>query len=98
MIHDVDADGSGTVEFSEFAALMKKLDDGGDDTEALKEAFDAFDTDGNGFISISELGKLMENLGAKMTDAELQLVLKDADHDGDGQINFDEFCKLMGDV
>ncbi len=66
-----------------------------DHEEELKEAFLVFDKDGNGVISATELKSVMANLGECPTDAEIAEMIKEADADGDGQINFKEFLKLM---
>ena len=66
-----------------------------DSEEELKEAFKVFDKDGNGFISASELRHVMTNLGEKLTDEEVDEMIREADVDGDGQINYEEFVKMM---
>ena len=45
-----------------------------------------FDKDGNGFISAAELRHIMTNLGEKLTDEEVDEMIREADVDGDGQI------------
>ena len=37
----------------------------------------------------------MMNLGEKLTDDECNQLIQEADIDGDGQINYDEFYILM---
>ena len=54
-----------------------------------------FDKDGNGFISAAELRHVMTNLGEKLTDEEVDEMIREADVDGDGQVNYDEFVKMM---
>ena len=49
-----------------------------------------FDRDGNGFISAAELRHVMTNLGEKLTDEEVDEMIREADVDGDGQINYEE--------
>ena len=48
-----------------------------------------FDKDGNGFISAAELRHVMTNLGEKLTDEEVDEMIREADIDGDGQINYE---------
>ena len=48
-----------------------------------------FDKDGNGFISAAELRQVMSNLGEKLTDEEVEDMIREADLDGDGQVNYD---------
>lgn len=66
-----------------------------DTEEELIEAFKVFDRDGNGFISAAELRHVMTNLGEKLTDEEVDEMIREADVDGDGQINYEEFVKMM---
>ena len=47
-----------------------------------------FDKDGNGYITAAELRYVMANLGEKMTDDEIDEMLREADTDGDGQIDY----------
>ena len=61
--------------------------------EELKEAFRVFDKDGNGFISAAELRHIMTNLGEKLTDEEVDEMIREADIDGNDQINYEEFVK-----
>ena len=95
MINEVDADGNGTIDFTEFLSLMARKMKDTDSEEELKEAFKVFDKDGNGFISASELRHVMTNLGEKLTDEEVDEMIREADIDGDGQINYEEFVKMM---
>ena len=39
----------------------------------------------------------MKNIGEKMSDEEIEEMITEADIDGDGQINYEEFVKLMTD-
>merc|ERR1712107_482160 len=95
MINEVDADGNGTIDFPEFLSLMARKMKDTDTEEELVEAFKEFDRDGNGFTSAAELRHVMTNLGEKLTDEEVDEIIREADVDGDGQINYEEFVKMM---
>jgi calmodulin len=95
MIHEVDADGDGTIDFSEFLDLMARKMKDADSDEELKEAFKVFDKDQNGFISAAELRHVMINLGEKLTDEEVNQMIQEADINGDGQVDYEEFVKMM---
>ncbi|KAE9445816.1 hypothetical protein C3L33_22294, partial [Rhododendron williamsianum] len=84
MITEVDADGNGTIEFKEFLNLMANKIKETDAEEELKEAF--------------KLRHVMINLGEKLSDEEVEQMIKEADLDGDGQVNFEEFVKMMMNV
>jgi len=95
MIHEVDKDNSGTIDFTEFLSMMARKMKDTDTEEEIREAFKVFDKDGNGFISAAELRHVMTTLGEKLTDEEVDEMIKEADVDGDGQINYEEFVKMM---
>lgn len=95
MINEVDIDGNETIDFQEFLTMMANKIKDGDQEEELREAFRVFDKDGNGLISAAELKFVMANLGEKLTDDEVDEMIKEADLDGDGQVNFEEFVYMM---
>lgn len=66
-----------------------------DSQEEIEEAFKVFDKDGNGYISSTELRHVMTSLGEKLTDEEVDEMIREADINGDGQINYQEFVKMM---
>lgn len=49
-----------------------------------------FDRDNNGFISAAELRHVMTSIGEKLTDDEVDEMIREADQDGDGRID----CEL----
>ena len=51
--------------------------------------------DGNGFISRMELRHVMMNLGEKISEEECDAMVEEADTDGDGSINYEEFYLMM---
>lgn len=46
-----------------------------------------FDRDNNGFISAAELRHVMISIGEKLTDDEVDEMIREADQDGDGRID-----------
>ena len=69
--------------------MTRKMKDSGDDEEDLITAFKLFDRDGNGNISADELRHVMTNLGEKLTDDEVDEMIREADLNGDGEINYE---------
>lgn len=47
-----------------------------------------FDRNGDGFISAPELRLVMTNLGEKLTDEEVDDMIREADLDGDGVVSY----------
>lgn len=95
MAVEVDTDGSGTIDFPEFLSLMARKMRDTDSEEEMREAFRVFDKDGNGYISAAELRHIMTNLGEKLTDEEVDEMIKEADFNDDGQVNYEEFVRMM---
>jgi calmodulin len=79
------------LDFDEFLAMMSDKMKGLDDDEEIREAFKVFDKNGDGFIESSELRQVMQSLGEKLTEEEVEDMIREADADGDGRVNYQEF-------
>lgn len=53
--------------------------------------FNEFDTDHTGELSYWEFTKGLERLGVKLSDARMEMIMKDLDTDGGGNISLSEF-------
>ncbi|XP_028123939.1 calmodulin-like protein 8 isoform X1 [Camellia sinensis] len=95
MISEVDVNGNGTIEFGEFLHLLATKMKESEAEEELKEAFKVFDKDQDGYISPNELRNVMFNLGERLTDEEVEQMIRDADLDGNGLIDYKEFVRMM---
>ena len=96
MIRIADADGTGDIDFAEFVTLMAHHMSGSEDTvESLTEAFKVFDASGDGSISPGELKQLLINVGEPVNDDDVDSIIKEVDVDGDGEVSFDEFARLI---
>ena len=63
--------------------------------EEMKEAFREFDLDKNGYVGAAEIAHILQSMGEKATDDEVDEMILMADLDGDGQVSFEEFFKLI---
>ena len=59
------------------------------------KVFKLFDDDETGRISFKNLKRIAKELGENMNDDEIQEMIDQADRDGDGEINEDEFMRIM---
>jgi len=99
MMEDADDNGDGVIEFKEFLGLMtvmvNKVDEDKKE-ENLLQAFHVFDKDGDGFISCSELKEFFHNIGEMtLTDDDIMEMIRGADMNGDGKLDFQEFKRMM---
>eukprot|EP00440_Ansanella_granifera_P051436 gb/GFBE01055759.1/.p1 GENE.gb/GFBE01055759.1/~~gb/GFBE01055759.1/.p1 ORF type:complete len:502 (+),score=158.15 gb/GFBE01055759.1/:1-1506(+) len=95
IIKDVDSNGSGTIDYTEFlaAALDRKAYIAED---AVWNAFRVFDRDGDGKISRDELEKVLADGDvAAVAVKDIAELLKEVDANGDGVIDFNEFMTMM---
>lgn len=95
MVDEVDLDGNGVIDFEEFLEMIVKEMNKTDTEEEMREAFKIFDRSGNGFITAKELKHGMVYMGERLSDEEVEEMMREADSDGDGRISFEDFKILM---
>eukprot|EP00298_Acanthocystis_sp_HF-20_P008584 c17766_g3_i1.p1 GENE.c17766_g3_i1~~c17766_g3_i1.p1 ORF type:complete len:154 (-),score=63.71 c17766_g3_i1:176-637(-) len=94
MMADLEKDGQG-IPFSTFLDVMTAKMSDRDTKEEILKAFKLFDDDETGKISFKNLKRVAKELGENITDEELQEMIDEADRDGDGEINQQEFLQIM---
>uniref|UniRef100_A0A3B5A1U9 Calcium-binding protein 5-like n=1 Tax=Stegastes partitus TaxID=144197 RepID=A0A3B5A1U9_9TELE len=97
---NINMNSGGRVDFEDFVELMtpKLLDEtaGMIGLKELKDAFREFDIDGDGAITSDELRHAMVKLlGEHASKTEIEAIVKEADNNGDGTVDFEEFVKMM---
>merc|ERR1712166_1264079 len=105
-----DTDGSGTIDAKELKVAMRALglDAKKDEIRRMINDIDKdgsgtidfnvfllFDDDETGKISFKNLKRVAQELGENTTDEELQEMIDEADRDGDGEVNEEEFFRIM---
>ncbi|XP_060566582.1 calmodulin-beta-like isoform X1 [Ruditapes philippinarum] len=94
LIHSVDLDKSGTIDFEEFVKIFStKLSI--DPEKELHEVFCIFDENGDGFISSDELYSMLHKLGEHITKHEAQKMINEADLNRDGKVDYREFKAIL---
>ncbi|KAL0432143.1 UNVERIFIED_CONTAM: Calcium-dependent protein kinase SK5 [Sesamum latifolium] len=92
LMEAADVDNNGTIDYGEFLAAtlhMNKIER----EENLAAAFSFFDKDGSGYITIDELQQACKDFG--IAEAHLDDMIKEADTDNDGRIDYGEFAAMM---
>ncbi|KAH8321749.1 hypothetical protein KR074_011243, partial [Drosophila pseudoananassae] len=95
MIADIDKDGSGRLTFNDFLHLMTVKMAEKDTKEEILKAFRLFDDDETGKISFKNLKRVARELGETLSDEELREMIDEADLDNDGEVNQEEFLRIM---
>jgi len=95
IIADADKEGDGNIEFEDFLNLMTLKYSERDPKDEIVKAFKLFDEDDSGRISFKNLKRVAKELGENITDEELQEMIEVADRDGDGEVNQEEFVRIM---
>ena len=86
------------MEFSEFISMMSRhnLEDSlGISDAVMREAFKQFDVDGNGVITADELRIAMTTLGEPLCKEDVDEMIAEADVNGDGVVDYEEFILMM---
>lgn len=96
IIQKLDQDADGMIDYTEFLVSclekQKKIS-----FDELEITFKMFDADGNGTISKEEIKAVLND--GQMYDEELwRELLKEADTNGDGEIDMKEFISLMSTI
>lgn len=95
MIADIDKEGTGKISFADFLQLMTVKMAEKDSNEEILKAFRLFDDDDTGTISFKNLKRVAKELGENLNDEELKEMIEEADLDGDGEVNEEEFLRVM---
>jgi Ca2+-binding EF-hand superfamily protein len=74
-------------------ALQKTVNT--EEEENIREAFQMFDRDNNGIITRTEIKQAMHELGEEMSDADVDHMIREADLNGDWQLDYEEFKAMM---
>jgi hypothetical protein len=61
----------------------------------LKTAFDSADDNGDGVLTVKELHSAMKASGIPCTARQTRAVMEAADGNGNGSLDFDEFCQVF---
>ena len=78
-----------------FTMLMTNKMAEKDSKEEILKVFKLFDDGESGKISFKNLKRVAKEIGENITDEEIREMIDQADSDGDGEVNQDEFLRIM---
>merc|ERR1712048_1040828 len=96
IVRTCDSNGSGSLDYSEFLAAsidqktyMRR--------DIIWAAFRTFDLDGDGKITREELHKVLNggSVQKALGAAKIEKMIREFDSNGDGCIDFEEFCTML---
>ncbi|ESN90012.1 hypothetical protein HELRODRAFT_91152, partial [Helobdella robusta] len=88
MVKQVDLDGNGQIDFEEFILLTTRSENPQSEEREVMEMFRLIDKDHSGSIEVEELKEAFVTLGMKLTIDDLNEMMKQADINGDGKIDY----------
>ncbi|XP_075560519.1 uncharacterized protein LOC142592751 [Dermacentor variabilis] len=83
------------VQFPEFLDMVQKCTRAFNPQTDLQDAFRVFDRDGHGFITTAELRHVVTTLGERMTDEEADELIREADPNNEGQVDYEQFIRII---
>ncbi|XP_053171514.1 calglandulin-like [Scomber japonicus] len=96
MAKDVDKEGKGIFNCDSFLGLMALYHERTKNQDAeLRAAFKVFDKEAKGYIDWNTLKYVLMNAGEPLNEIEAEQMMKEADKDGDGTIDYEEFVAMM---
>jgi len=99
MFREVDADGSGEVDFDEFIGMMRvRLLISQDSEPEMRSAFNLLDRDGSGHVDKEEIINVVVDFCGKLTVDEVVELIEWADVDANGAIDYAEFTSLLKQI
>jgi len=67
-------------------------------SDEMRVVFNTFDMDRNGFLDRNELANAFNNFKGGLMVEEIDQLIADADTNGDGKVNFEEFVALLNKI
>ncbi|PWN25234.1 putative myosin regulatory light chain cdc4 [Jaminaea rosea] len=89
--------GGSDVDFQSFLNILHRpngFKPAGTPEEFIR-GFQVFDKEGNGFIGVGELRYVLTSLGEKLSDEEVDELLKGTQVGADGMINYGQFVRQI---
>lgn len=91
----IDTDNSGELDFTEFVQFMTRTTTTEDVESLIRTAFKVFDKDGKGYLLADNLRDTITNMGISLNQQDLDEIMAEADTDGNGKLDEQEFVDIV---
>merc|ERR1719240_2019396 len=96
LIDDIDENGDGQIDETEFRHIMTRKFLGEDDDSSFMHAFEMLDENKDGYIPLVELRQILMREGqAPLSEQAVDELMMFADVDGDGLIDYRSFLRWL---
>lgn len=95
MMADFDSSGDGQISFDEFWQYMRSLSVPTDPEQIISDVFSLIDKDGSGSITAEEFSQQMKSLPVEVSEHDIEALVREVDHSGDGEIDLHEFAAVL---
>ena len=95
IIEELELEGNNEINYEDFVSIVNRREKDVDTEEEVLKAFKFFDKEGNGLININDLKHIMITVCKNLSEPEIDDMLKEADLDMDGFINYEEFIRSL---
>ena len=95
IIEELELEGNNEINYENFVSIVNRREKDVDTEEEVLKAFKFFDKEGNGLININDLKHIMITVSKNLSEPEIDDMLKEADLDMDGFINYEEFIRSL---
>ena len=95
LVNDEEIDEKGRIDCETFIKIVNKQLKSTDSEEELREVFNIFDKDGSKLLNAKKLLDVFKKIDENIKEEEVLQMMKECDIDGDGYLNFKEFCRMV---
>ena len=95
LVNDEEIDEKGRIDCETFIKIVDKQLKSTDSEEELREVFNIFDKDGSKLLNSKKLLDVFKKIDENIKEEEVLQMMKECDIDGDGYLNFKEFCRMV---
>ncbi|KAF9130313.1 hypothetical protein BGW39_003238 [Mortierella sp. 14UC] len=97
LVAEADPSGTRVINFDTFLKVLMRPDGfkpAGSYNEFIN-GFKVFDKENDGCITVGELRSVLTNLGEKLSDSEVDELLKGVEVDKSGKVHYEDFVKMI---